>query len=86
MMRQSAGMKSVNTSKAKIATMFGKTHETDLLTNLDVMTLDNDHPDRQNLSLVQLIELNKREKELEETLSVYTNDQNSKVKKDIEKM
>ena len=86
MMRQSAGMKSVNTSKAKIATMFGKTHETALLTNLDVMTLDNDHPDRQNLSLVQLIELNKREKELEETLSVYTNDQNTKVKKDIEKM
>lgn len=74
MMRQSAGMKSVNTSKAKIATMFGKTAETDLFTNIDVMTLDNDHPDRQNLSLVQLIELNKKEKELEETLSAYTND------------
>lgn len=47
---------------------------------------ENENQDRSNLSLVQLIELNKKEKELEENLSIYTNDQNVKVKSDIEKM
>ena len=36
--------------------------------------IDNENQDRSNLSLVQLIELNKKEKELEENLSVYTSD------------
>ena len=54
--------------------MFGKTAETDMLTNLDVYTLgETDNQDKLNLSLVQQIELNKKEKELEENLSVYTN-------------
>ena len=54
--------------------MFGKTAETDMLTNLDVYNLgDTDDHDKLNLSLVQQIELNKKEKELEENLSVYTN-------------
>lgn len=87
-MRSAAGgMKSVNTSKAKIANMFGKTAETDMLTNLDVYTLgDTENHDKLNLSLAQQIELNKKEKELEETLSVYTNHQNTKVQTDYAKM
>ena len=80
-------MKSVSTVKAKVVNVLGKTQDTEALTNLDVKTMiDNENQDRSNLSLVQLIELNKKEKELEENLSVYTSDQNVKVKKDIEKM